>query len=114
MCQLLGMNSNTPTDVTFSFTDGSDGWQSVLYEDTDGNGVLSGGDARLTTVANLAVGESKLIFAKVNAAASLPMGSINVTTITASWTLTTLVWLCIAQQLHVQRLVQDTSAGEVR
>jgi uncharacterized repeat protein (TIGR01451 family) len=82
---LVNQGNTDQANVTFSFTDGSAGWQSVLYEDTDGNGVLSGGDARLTTVANLAVGESKLIFAKVNAAASLPMGSINVTTITASW-----------------------------
>lgn len=46
MCQLLGMNSNTPTDVTFSFTgfaqraghtgDHSDGWGIAFFEN---NGV---------------------------------------------------------------------------
>ena len=43
MCQLLGMNSNTPTDVTFSFTgfaqraghtgDHCDGWGIAFFED---------------------------------------------------------------------------------
>ncbi|MDT0139297.1 class II glutamine amidotransferase [Acidovorax sp. PRC11] len=43
MCQLLGMNANTPTDVTFSFTgfaqrggitgDHSDGWGIAFFED---------------------------------------------------------------------------------
>ena len=43
MCQLLGMNCNTPTDVTFSFTgfaqraghtgDHSDGWGIAFFED---------------------------------------------------------------------------------
>ena len=43
MCQLLGMNSNTPTDVTFSFkgfaqrggntADHSDGWGIAFFED---------------------------------------------------------------------------------
>ncbi|MBU0654645.1 MAG: DUF11 domain-containing protein [Gammaproteobacteria bacterium] len=82
---LVNQGNIDQDNVTFSFNDGSDGWQSLLYADTDGNGVLSGGDARLSAIANLAVGESRLIFAKVHAAATLPMGAINVTTITASW-----------------------------
>ena len=42
MCQLLGMNANTPTDVTFSFTgfaqragntaDHTDGWGIAFFE----------------------------------------------------------------------------------
>lgn len=82
---LTNQGNTDQSNISFSYTDGSDGWQSILYEDTDGNGVLSNGDARLTTVASLAVGESRLIFAKIHAAATLPMGAINVTTITASW-----------------------------
>lgn len=43
MCQLLGMNSNTPTDITFSFrgfaqrggntADHADGWGIAFFED---------------------------------------------------------------------------------
>ena len=43
MCQLLGMNANIPTDVTFSFTgfaqrggntaDHADGWGIAFFED---------------------------------------------------------------------------------
>lgn len=82
---LVNQGNADQANITFTFSGDSDGWQTVLYADTDGNGELSGGDTKLSTVANLAVGETRLIFAKVHAAATLPMGAINVTTITASW-----------------------------
>lgn len=82
---VVNQGNQAQANIAFSHTDGSAGWQTVLYEDTDANGVLSGGDVRLSTLANLAVGETRLIFAKVHAAATLPMGAMNVSTLTASW-----------------------------
>ncbi|MGB0848040.1 MAG: hypothetical protein ACPGSM_15045 [Thiolinea sp.] len=75
------------SNITLSQTNGSagDGWSSEIYEDTDGDGVLSGGDTRISTVANISSGASKLLFVKVYAPASVPMGTDNLTTITASW-----------------------------
>lgn len=74
-------------NITFTQTNGSatDGWSSELYEDTDGDGVLSGGDTRISTLANISSGESKLLFVKVYAPATVPMGTDNLTTITANW-----------------------------
>jgi len=75
------------SNIALTHTDNqdADGWSSVIYEDTDGDGVLSAGDNPISTVANLAVGEDKLLFIKVNAPASVPMGTENLTTLTASW-----------------------------
>ncbi len=82
---LTNQGTMPKTNITLTHADDSSGWQSVLYEDTDNNGVLSAADKQLTQVASLAVGESKLIFAKVFAAATIPMGSADVTLLTASW-----------------------------
>ncbi|HPQ96730.1 MAG TPA: hypothetical protein PLN94_14185, partial [Thiolinea sp.] len=72
-------------DITLTHVNDQPGWASDLYADTDGDGVLSGGDTRLTTVASLPSGASMLIFDKVLAPASAPMGTDNLTVITASW-----------------------------
>lgn len=82
---VVNQGNQAQTGITFDAVDGNAGWQTVLYDDTDGDGVLSGGDTRLSTLATLAVGETRLVFAKVHAAATLPMGAMNVSTITASW-----------------------------
>lgn len=71
--------------ISLTTTDENDGWSSLLYADTDGNGVLSGGDQRLSTVPNLAAGETLLIFAKVLAASDIQLGIANITTVTATW-----------------------------
>lgn len=82
---LTNQGTMTKTAIMLTHIDDSTGWQSVLYEDTDNNGVLSGADQRITQVSSLAAGESKLIFTKVLAAATIPMGTADVTIITASW-----------------------------
>lgn len=60
-------------------------WSAQLYRDTDNNGELSGGDTRISNLASLGVGESELLFVKVLAPATLPMGSANVSTVKATW-----------------------------
>lgn len=72
-------------NISLTTSDEQEGWTSLLYADTDGNGVLSGGDQRLSTVANLAVGDTILIFAKVLAASDIQLGLANITTVTATW-----------------------------
>lgn len=73
------------TAISLASSDANDGWTSLLYADTDGDGVLSGGDQRLSTLANLAAGDTILIFAKVLAASDIALGVANVTTVTATW-----------------------------
>lgn len=73
------------TNISLITSDEQEGWTSLLYADTDGNGVLSGGDQRLSTVANLAVGDTILIFAKVLAASDIQLGLANITTVKATW-----------------------------
>ena len=72
------------TDINLSSEDTLDteGWTSVLYEDTDGDGVLSSGDLPVGSF-DLDIGESKTIFAKVFAPANAPLGATNLTDITA-------------------------------
>lgn len=82
----LTNQGNMPqTNISLTQTNSAENWASQLYADTDGNGVLSGGDARISTVASLGSGESLLIFAKIYAPATAPMGEANLTTLTASW-----------------------------
>lgn len=82
---LVNQGNVDKSGLTLTVADDSDGWQTVLYADTDGNGVLSGGDDALSTVASLPAGESVLVFAKVFAAATIPLGGSNVTIVTAAW-----------------------------
>lgn len=72
-------------NISLTTSDEQEGWTSLLYADTDGNGVLSGGDQRLTTLANLAVGETVLLFTKVLAASDIQLGLANITTVKATW-----------------------------
>ncbi len=80
-----GNATKTGITLTHADTQATDGWSSDLYEDTNGDGVLSVGDTRVSTVASLAAGASKLLFVKVYAPATVPMGTENLTTVTASW-----------------------------
>lgn len=82
---LTNQGNVSKTNISLSTTDANAGWSSLLYADTDGNGVLSGGDQRLATVPNLAAGDSMLIFAKVLAASDIQLGIANVTTVLATW-----------------------------
>ena len=82
---LTNQGNISKTNISLSTTDANAGWSSLLYADTDGDGVLSGGDQRLTTIPNLAAGESVLIFNKVLAATDIQLGIANVTTVLATW-----------------------------
>jgi uncharacterized repeat protein (TIGR01451 family) len=89
---LLVNNGNvTEGDGIGSFTDlllGDDqaGWSSVLYWDTNGSGVLDGGDLAVSDLAvagGLAPGTSARFFVQVFSPAGAPLGQVNVTTLTA-------------------------------
>lgn len=82
---LTNQGNVSKTNISLSTTDANAGWSSLLYADTDGDGVLSGGDQRLSTVPNLAAGESVLIFNKVLAATDIQLGVANITTVLATW-----------------------------
>ena len=82
---LTNQGNVSKTNISLNTTDANEGWSSLLYADTDGNGVLSGGDQPLTTVPSLAAGSSVLIFAKVLAAADIQLGIANITTVLATW-----------------------------
>ncbi|PWQ98798.1 hypothetical protein [Leucothrix arctica] len=77
--------NTTFTDITLAATDtlSAEGWTTKLYEDTDGDGVLSSADQPVGTY-TLAPGETQIIFAKVFAPSSAPLGATNLTGITAS------------------------------
>lgn len=84
---LSNQGNAAKTGITLTHVDNqtADGWASDLYEDTNNDGVFSAGDTRISTVASLAAGASKLLFVKVYAPATAPMGTENLTTLTASW-----------------------------
>lgn len=82
---LINQGNVDKANITLETTDGNEGWSSQLFADTDGNGVFSGGDQRLSSLANLAAGDSILIFAKVLAASDIQLGIANITTVTATW-----------------------------
>lgn len=82
---LTNQGNIAKTNISLSTSDANAGWTSLLYADTDGNGVLSGGDQRLSTVPNLAAGDTLLIFAKVLAASDIQLGIANITTVIATW-----------------------------
>ncbi len=73
--------------VALATADNQPGWSSVLYWDTNGNGVLDGADAAipdLTVIGGLAPGGNVRLFARVFAPAGAPLGAVNATTVTAT------------------------------
>lgn len=85
MHRLTNPGNTIYTGLTLANTDtlAADGWTSILYEDTDGDGVLSGADQPVGTY-TLNPGESMTIFAKVFAPATAPYGASNLTDIVAT------------------------------
>ena len=83
--RLNNPGNTTYTNLTLSSTDTlvANGWTSVLYEDTNGDGVLGVGDLPVGTY-TLSPGETKVIFAKVFAPANVPLGASNVTDVVAT------------------------------
>jgi uncharacterized repeat protein (TIGR01451 family) len=82
----LTNQGNMPqTNISLQVLNDKSEWQAQLYRDTDNNGELSGADTRISNLSSLGVGESELLFVKVLAPATLPMGSANVSTVKATW-----------------------------
>ena len=73
------------TGLTLSSTDtlAADGWTSILYEDTDGDGLLGAADQPVGTY-TLNPGDTKVIFAKVFAPATASYGTTNLTDVVAT------------------------------
>jgi len=72
-------------NISLTVTDSlaSQGWSSVLYEDTDNNGVFGSADQQIST-ASLAAGESRVLFVRVFVPATASGGSSNSTELTVS------------------------------
>ncbi|CAN5423345.1 NEW3 domain-containing protein [soil metagenome] len=81
--------------VTLPVANNQSGWTSLLYYDTNGNGVLDSADALITGTLNgvraggLAAGASVTIFDKVIAPSGATPGAVNASTITVTTTLGT-------------------------
>ncbi len=81
----LTNSSNSAVDnLSFMLSDSlkSQGWQSVLYHDLDGDGVLSGSDTVINSPVSLAGNKTLHLLVKVFAPANASMGIHNVTTLT--------------------------------
>ena len=86
--RLSNTGNTVYTDLTLSSTDtlAADGWASVLYEDSDGDGVFTGADQLLSSLPPFSLNpdETKIIFAKVFAPGTAPYGADNRTDIEAT------------------------------
>jgi uncharacterized repeat protein (TIGR01451 family) len=75
------------SDVPLTTADNQAGWSSVLYLDSNNNGVFDGPDAAivdLSSIGGLAPGTTVRLFARVFAPAGAPLGQVNLTTVTAT------------------------------
>lgn len=82
---LLNSGNTDINNISLSLTDdrAADGWSSLIYEDTDGDGSLSADDQIINTV-NLPAGESIALFVRVFAPASAVALQFNSTVITVT------------------------------
>ncbi|HEY6249404.1 MAG TPA: hypothetical protein VI685_05555 [Candidatus Angelobacter sp.] len=89
----LTNNGNVAEAITFSNPITSDtltGWSSVLYQDTNGNGVLDAGDQAVSTSTTFTLnpGQSVTMFVKVIAPSGAAVGAIDSTTARAGYNAT--------------------------
>jgi uncharacterized repeat protein (TIGR01451 family) len=80
-----GVGSN----VTLATANNQVGWSSALYHDTNNSGVLDGGDLAISdlgTLGGIAPGTTVRLFVNVFAPAGAALGSVNVTTLSATTT----------------------------
>jgi len=73
-------------NIALSVTDSlvADGWNSILYEDTDGDGTLGAAD-QIISVTDLQAGETKTLFVKVFAPGTAADGVLNLTEVNVVW-----------------------------
>jgi len=79
----------TGSVVALTATDNQAGWSTVLYVDSNNNGILDAPDAAivdLSTIGGLAPGATVRLFARVFSPAGAPVGQVNLTTVTATTT----------------------------
>ena len=81
----------TVSSITLAVANNQSGWSSVIYYDVNGNGLVDGSDTIVTNMsftsaggAGLAPSESVRLLVKVFAPPGVAVGTINVTTITAT------------------------------
>ncbi len=89
----LTNNGNVSETITFSVPITSDtqaGWSSVLYQDTNANGVLDAADQAVSTSTTftLTAGQSVTMFVKVTAPSGAAVGAIDTTTPRAGYNAT--------------------------
>jgi uncharacterized repeat protein (TIGR01451 family) len=89
----LTNNGNVSEAITFTNPITSDnlaGWSSVLYQDTNGNGVLDAADQAVSTATTftLTPGQSVTMFVKVTAPSGAAVGAIDTTTARAGYNAT--------------------------
>ena len=86
----LTNRGNTPIDnITLTVTNsrGSEGWQAMIYADSDDDGQITAGESiiDLTKLLSLDTGKNKGLIIKLFAPANAPQGETNITTLTATW-----------------------------
>jgi uncharacterized repeat protein (TIGR01451 family) len=77
------------SNVTLATANNQVGWSSALYHDTNNNGVLDGGDLAISDLGSLggiAPGTTVRLFVNVFAPAGAALGSVNVSTLSATTT----------------------------
>ena len=89
----LTNNGNVAEPITFTAPITSDsltGWTSVLYQDTNNNGVLDAADQPVTTATTFTLnpGQSVVMFVKVTAPSGAAVGAIDTTTPRAGYNAT--------------------------
>ena len=82
---LLNSGNTDVSNISLSVSDSraAQGWTSLIYEDTDGNGSISSGDQIIDTV-DLTPGQSMTLFVKVFAPANAPVTGFNSTVLRAT------------------------------
>jgi uncharacterized repeat protein (TIGR01451 family) len=89
----LTNNGNVSEPITFTApitSDNQAGWSSVLYQDTNSNGVLDAGDQAVSTSTTftLTPGQSVTMFVKVTSPSGAAVGAIDTTTARAGYNAT--------------------------
>lgn len=89
----LTNNGNVSEAITFTApitSDNQAGWSSVLYQDTNTNGVLDAADQAVSTATTftLTPGQSVIMFVKVTAPSGAAVGAIDTTTARAGYNAT--------------------------
>lgn len=73
------------TGITLALNDDQSGWTSVVYEDTNGDGVLTSADSAISSI-DVTAGNSATLFVKVFAPSGATSGTVDTTTLTATYT----------------------------